>query len=74
MVFYRTNGDYVPAVLKTQILFQLLIKHRANKRNMVFFSIHRNNARSVVITSSRQEEHVFYVSKRHQAPAVVITS
>ena len=36
MVFYRTKGDYVPAVLKTQILFQLLIKHRANKRDMVF--------------------------------------
>ena len=74
MVFYRTKGDYVPAVLKTKILFQLLIKHRANKRNMVFFSTHRNNARSVVTTSSTQEEHAFYVSNRHQAPAVAITS
>ena len=61
MVFYRTKRDYVPAVLKTQILFQLLIKHRANKRDMVFFSTHRNNARSVVITSPSQEDHGFFM-------------
>ena len=74
MVFYSTNGDQDLAVFKTQTLLQLLLKNCANKRSMVFFSTHRDNARSVVITSSTQEEHVFYVSNRHQAPAVVITS
>ena len=73
MVFYSTNGDQDLAVFEIQTLLQLLLKHRANKRNMLFFSTHRDNARSVVITSSTQEEHVFYVSKRHQVPAVVIT-
>ena len=51
MVFYRTNGDYVPAVLKTQILFQPLSKHHANRKDIVSHSPNRDHAPAGVITS-----------------------
>ena len=43
MVFYGTNGDQKLAVFKIKTLLQLLhvLKHRVNKRNIVFFSVHR---------------------------------
>ena len=59
MIFYTSYRDLSLAVLKIQTLLQLLLKYRANKRNMLFLSTNRDNARSVVITSSQQEEHGF---------------
>ena len=56
--FYSTNGDRDLAIFKIQTLLQLLLKHR-DKRNLVFLSTKWDNARSVVITSSQQEEHAF---------------
>ena len=59
MVSYRTNGDYVSAVLKTQILFQPLSKHHANKKGIVSHSPNRDHAPVVVMTSFQQEDYCF---------------
>ena len=49
MIFYSTDGDRVPAVLKTQISLPLLSKHHADGKSIVCYSPNRDHAPAVVI-------------------------
>ena len=60
MVFYRTNGDYVPAVLKHRFSSSCCQNIMPTGReDMPTESPNRGHAPAIVITSFQQENYCF---------------